>query len=149
RTPAPRAEPSGSSPPGLGSRRSSPDVDTPLAYSAESEHWRAAARLRCHGWAGYRIGMRAMHYWGEPHAPPSWLERKKRALDHQPRRLRRDLRIDCIVRSELALARAAAELAEFRPEVLIAYAGGAAALARHVNDQGLRRWADIPVIIAA
>ena len=33
--------------------------------------------------------------------------------------------------------------------MIVAYAAGAAALARYVNDNGLRTWADIPVIIGA
>ena len=35
-----------------------------VKYNAESRHWRDATRWRGYGWAGYRIGMRALHYWG-------------------------------------------------------------------------------------
>jgi phenylacetate-CoA ligase len=124
-----------------------PGAQPPLAvrYSAEARHWHDATRLRSYGWAGYRVGMRTLHYWGEPQGG-GWLARQRRALD---RRLKRDLHIDCVVRSEYALADAARQLAEFEPEVIIAYAAGAAALARHINDNGLRTWRDIPVIIAA
>ena len=35
-----------------------------VRYNAESRHWRDATRWRGYGWGGYRIGMRALHYWG-------------------------------------------------------------------------------------
>ena len=35
-----------------------------VKYNAESRHWRDATRWRGYGWGGYRIGMRALHYWG-------------------------------------------------------------------------------------
>jgi phenylacetate-CoA ligase len=120
-----------------------PDV---IKYNAESRHWRDATRWRGYGWAGYRIGMRALHYRAEPPPSGGWLHRGKRALD---RALKRDLHIDCIVRSERALASTVRRLREFRPQVIVADAAGAAALARHVNDNGLRTWADIPVIVGA
>jgi phenylacetate-CoA ligase len=41
------------------------------------------------------------------------------------------------------------ELRAFQPKVIVAYAAGAAALARFVNDQRLRTWAPIPVIVGA
>jgi phenylacetate-CoA ligase len=53
------------------------------------------------------------------------------------------------VRSEAALAHAAQEIERFEPQVIVAYSAGAAALARFVNDHGLRRWGDIPVIVGA
>jgi phenylacetate-CoA ligase len=117
-----------------------------VKYNAESRHWRDATRWRGYGWAGYRIGMRALHYWGNPPASDSWVQRGKLALD---RALKRDLYLDCIVRSEAALAHAVQEIERFEPQVIVAYAAGAAALARFVNDHGLRRWSDIPVIVGA
>jgi phenylacetate-CoA ligase len=114
--------------------------------SAESQHWHEATQLRAYGWAGYRMGMRALHYWGESSPPRSWLARKTLALDHK---LKRDLYIDCVVRSEPALASAVRELAKWKPQVIIAYTAGAAALARFVNDHGLRTWGEIPVIACA
>jgi phenylacetate-CoA ligase len=117
-----------------------------VKYNAESRHWRDATRWRGYGWAGYRVGMRALHYWGEPPAPDSWVHRQKMALD---RVLKRDLYVDCIVRSEAALANAVQELERFQPEVIVAYAAGAAALARYMNEHGPRRWRDVPVIVGA
>jgi phenylacetate-CoA ligase len=117
-----------------------------VKYNAESRHWRDATRWRGYGWGGYQIGMRALHYWGEAPASPSWVRRQKLAID---RRLKRDLYIDCIERGDAALAHTAREIERFRPEVIVAYAAGAAALARFVNTHGLRTWADIPVIVGA
>ena len=117
-----------------------------VRYNAESRHWRDATRWRGYGWAGYRIGNRALHYWGSPPKADSWIKRSKIALDHA---LKRDLYLDCTPRSEEALLSAVAELKKFSPNVIVAYAAGAAALARFVNDQKLRAWDDIPVITGA
>ena len=51
-----------------------------VKYNAESRHWRDATRWRGYGWGGYRIGMRALHYWGFPPDNPSWFKRGKIAL---------------------------------------------------------------------
>ncbi|HEX7842812.1 MAG TPA: hypothetical protein VF469_35305 [Kofleriaceae bacterium] len=117
-----------------------------VKYNAESRHWRDATRWRGYGWAGYRIGMRALHYWGDPPASESWIKRRKLALD---RALKRDLYIDCIPRGAQALDHVVQEIVRWKPEVIVAYAAGAAALARHVNDHGRRCWRDIPVIVGA
>jgi phenylacetate-CoA ligase len=117
-----------------------------VQYNAESRHWRDATRWRGYGWAGYRIGMRAYHYWGFGPPNPSWVLRQKVALD---RKLKRDLYVDCTPRSEEALAAAVKQLRSFKPHVMVAYAAGAAALARYVNDQKLRDWKDIPVLVGA
>jgi len=133
-------------PPAVVETASVADAPVGIRYSAESRNWRDAARWRGYGWAGYRVGMRALHYLGEPAPSSGWLARGVRALDHA---VHRDLHISCIVRSEYALASTADQLRAFAPEVIVAYAGGAAALARFVNQHGLRCWRDTPVIIAA
>lgn len=117
-----------------------------VRYNAESRHWRDATRWRGYGWAGYRIGNRALHYWGAGPTNPSWVKRTKVTLD---RVLKRDLYLDCTPRSEEALAAHVEQLKEFAPHVMVAYAAGAAALARFVNEQKLRDWKDIPVITGA
>jgi phenylacetate-CoA ligase len=122
------------------------DAPVVVRYNAESRHWREATRWRGYGWAGYRIGMRALRYWGDPPPAAGWLARRKQALD---RALKRNLQINCVVRSESALASTARRLREFQPQAIVASAAGAAALARYVNDNGLRIWADIPVIVGA
>ena len=117
-----------------------------VRYNAESRHWRDATRWRGYGWGGYRIGMRAFHYWGFGPPTPSWLKRQKSALDH---RVKRDLYVDCTPRGEEAMTAAVRELVRFRPQVMVAYAAGAAALAKFVNAQGLREWDEIPVLVGA
>lgn len=112
---------------------------------AESRHWRDATRWRAYGWAGYRIGMRALHYCDA--APPAagWVARSKAALD---RALKRDLYVDCTARGDDALAAAVEQVRRFEPQVIIAYGPGAAALARFVLERELRSWPDIPVVSA-
>jgi phenylacetate-CoA ligase len=117
-----------------------------VKYNAESRHWRDATRWRGYGWAGYRIGMRALHYWGFGPPAASWMHRKKIALD---RALKRDRYVDCTPRGEAALAAAAAAVRRFRPQVIVAYSAGAAALARFINDQRLRAWGPVPVLVGA
>ena len=117
-----------------------------VKYNAESRHWRDATRWRGYGWGGYRIGMRALHYWGFGPASPSWVKRKKVMLD---RAFKRDCYVDCTPRSEEALHAAVATIREFQPNVMIAYAAGAAALAKFVNEQKLRSWQNIPVLVGA
>jgi phenylacetate-CoA ligase len=117
-----------------------------VRYNAESRHWRDATRWRGYGWAGYRIGHRALHYWGAAPASGSLLTRGKVALD---RALKRDLYLDCTPRSDEALAHCVDELRKLAPQVIVAYAAGAAALARFINKHELRDWHDIPVITGA
>jgi phenylacetate-CoA ligase len=117
-----------------------------VKYNAESRHWRDATKWRGYGWGGYRIGMRALHYWGFGPPAPSWVHRRKIWLD---RRLKRDLYVDCTPRGEAALMAAVKQLRDFKPQVIVAYAAGAATLAKFVNDQNLRTWKDIPVLVGA
>jgi len=118
-----------------------------VMYNAESRHWRDAIRWRGYGWGGYRIGMRALHYWGfVPQSQTTWWKRSKTAVD---RMFKRDLYIDCTPRGEEALADVVAHIRRFRPEVMVAYASGAGALARFINDHNLRDWENIPVLTGA
>ncbi len=117
-----------------------------VKYNAESRHWRDATRWRGYGWSGYRIGMRAMHYWGAPPTADSWVQRRKIALD---RALKRDLYVDCTPRSDEALLGAVRQMQKFEPQVIVAYTAGAAALAKFVNENHLRTWKAIPVIVGA
>jgi phenylacetate-CoA ligase len=122
-------------------------VPAEVVYNAESRHWRDATRWRGYGWGGYRIGMRAFHYWGVvPAAMSTPWKRGKTTLE---RLIKRDRYLDCTPRSPEALARVVDELTQFRPEVIVAYAGGAGALARFINDRGLRAWDTIPVLTGA
>jgi len=118
-----------------------------VLYNAESRHWRDATRWRAYGWGGYRIGMRAMHYWGfVPAATSTFWKRSKIMAD---RFFKRDCYIDCTPRSPEALANVVEEIERFRPDVIVAYASGAGALAKFINDNGLRTWHPIPVLTGA
>jgi phenylacetate-CoA ligase len=118
-----------------------------VRYNVESRYWRDAIRWRGYGWGGYEIGMRALHYWGFG-APgtSTWFQKQKMALD---RALKRDLYIDCTPRDELSLANAVTEIKRFKPHVIVAYAGGVAALARYVLANNLRSWDPINVLTGA
>ena len=118
-----------------------------LAYNAESRHYRDATRWRAYGWAGYRIGKRALHYWGFGAIPPvTRLGRLKVQLHH---RLKRDHYIDCTPRGDAHLSNVVAEIERFHPEVIVAYAQAVTTLARFVLRTGNRRWGDIPILCGA
>lgn len=118
-----------------------------VRYNAESRHWRDAIRWRGYGWAGYEIGMRALHYWGfAPDVRATWWKQRKIEMD---RRVKRDLYIDCTPRDEQSLAAAVAAIRRARPHVIVAYASGAAALGRFINERALRSWNTIPVLTGA
>jgi len=118
-----------------------------VRYNAESRHWRDAVRWRGYGWGGYEVGMRALHYWGFlPGEIITWWKQRKIALD---RLVKRDLYVDCTPRDERSLGEAVAAIRRFRPHVIVAYAGGAAALARFIEERGLRTWDPIPVLTGA
>ncbi len=106
-----------------------------VRYNQESRVWRDALRWRGYGWAGYRPGMKAFHYWGVmPIQPKGWKRYKVRA----DRKLRRDHYVDCTPRGDDSLAAALAQLQQVKPDVIVAYTQGAAALARYINRTGAR-----------
>ncbi len=117
-----------------------------VKYNAESRHWRDGGRWRGYGWAGYEVGMRSMHYWGVGPKVTSFTKRSKITLDHA---FKRELYVDCTPRSDAALTDAVEQFRAYKPNVIVAYAAGAAALARFVNAKGLRDWRDTPVIVGA
>ena len=117
-----------------------------VKYNAESRHWRDATRWRGYGWAGYRIGMRAVHYWGFGPPVGPWWKRKKTQLD---RMVKRDLYLDCTPRDDASLLAVVDQLRRFRPQVIVAFANGVGALAQLVNARGLRDWDAIPVLTGA
>ncbi|HVR63398.1 MAG TPA: hypothetical protein VMU50_15965 [Polyangia bacterium] len=123
-------------------------LGTPLSfgYDAPSEYWRQAIRLRGYGWAGYRPGLRALHYWGA--GPPNstrW-KRAKVSADHA---LRRDRYVDCGRRGPEELQRVVELIAADKPDIIICYSQAGADLARFVVGGNLRRWDSIPVICGA
>lgn len=118
-----------------------------VRYNHESRHWRDATRWRGYGWGGYELGMRAFHYWGMlPGQVFTWWKLRKIEWD---RRIKRDCFVDCTPRDERSLTEAVAALRKFQPHVMVAYAAGAAALAKFVNEHGMRTWDAIPVLTGA
>lgn len=117
-----------------------------VKYNAESRHWRDATRWRGYGWAGYRIGMRALHYWGFGPRKDSFVARSKIAID---RFLKRDNYVDCTPRGDESLEAAVLEIERYQPNVMVSYSSGAAALARYVLDRGKKTWKPFPVIVGA
>ena len=118
-----------------------------VKYNIESRYWRDAIRWRAYGWAGYEIGKRALHYWGmAAMGTQTWLQQRKAQLDHA---LKRDLYIDSTPRDPDALHAVVAQIKRYQPHVIVAYAGGAAALAKFVRDNNLRAWGDIAVLTGA
>ncbi|MEO6420679.1 MAG: hypothetical protein ABIP39_14805 [Polyangiaceae bacterium] len=117
-----------------------------IAYDVGSESWRQAVKWRAYGWAGYRPGDRAIHYWG-PQTPMG--TRKKRIKVKADRFLRRENYLDCVMQSDDALAAVVRSIARKKPAVIVAYAQSAGNLARYVNEKGVRDWGPIPVICTA
>ena len=119
-----------------------------FGYDQGSEHWRQAVKLRGYGWAGWKPGDRTLYLWGSLDSlyHKSWQKHAKVAVD---RFLRREIYIDCNARSEADLARMAARVREFAPEVLVCFAQAGAELARWINQNRARRWDDIAVITGA
>lgn len=117
-----------------------------IAYNASSRHWRDAMRWRGYGWGGYQPGMRALHFWGQMYRQAKGLQKLKSDADHF---LRNDTYVDCGPRAPDDLRNVVSIIRQKRPEVIVAYAQGAAALARFVNATGARTWDDIPVIVGA
>jgi phenylacetate-CoA ligase len=118
-----------------------------VRYNAESRHWRDAIRWRGYGWGGYQIGMRALHYWGVgPKALSTWWQQKKVALDHL---VKRDLYIDSTPRGDDALLDVVSQIRRFKPQVMVAYANGAGALAKFIIERNLRSWDAFPVLTGA
>jgi phenylacetate-CoA ligase len=117
-----------------------------IRYNAESRHWRDAIRWRGYGWAGYRVGDKALHFWGRLAVGPGRFGKLKADVDHA---LRRDTYIDCGLRSDDNLRAVVDRIRTDRPDVILAYSQALADLARFVNRTGTRAWGTIPVICGA
>jgi len=123
-----------------------------FGYERDSEHWRQAMKLRGYGWAGYRPGMRSLHFWGGgPPAvgKPSRAARLRALKVTADRALRREHAIDCGKRGPTELDAVVDAIRKERPDVLLCYSQAGADLARHVLSRGLRDWGTIPVLCGA
>ena len=119
-----------------------------ISYNAESRFWRDGTRWRAYGWAGYRPGMKAMHYWGfNPSPSKNPLVRLKIELDHL---LKRDYYVDSTRSGDEKLGEAVAQFKSIKPDVIVAFGQSIAALSRYVNRTGARTWRhDTPVLTGA
>src|SRR4051812_12041128 len=114
-------------------------------YDRNSEVWRQAVKWRGYGWAGYRPGASAMHYWGMPVAP-SGLKGAKARID---RWLRREAYVDCLRQDPRSLSRVVSILRRSHPHILVGYTLATATLARYVVDKGISDLAPMTVITGA
>lgn len=117
-----------------------------VRYNAESRHWRDAVRWRGYGWAGYRVGDKALHFWGRLAVSPGRFGKFKADLDHA---LRRDHYFDCGNRADDNLRTVVEFIRRERPRVILAYSQALGDLARFITRTGARDWPDIPVICGA
>jgi phenylacetate-CoA ligase len=115
-------------------------------YCNESEAWRQATRLRGYGWAGYRLGLPTLHYWGAGGVVPSGLAAGKIRLD---RLARREVYVDAVKQDEASLRHTADLLRRMRPHMIVAYTQALAAFARWASEHAVRDWPDVHVICAA
>lgn len=117
-----------------------------IRYDLGSEHWRQAIKLRGFGWAGYRVGDRALHYWGAPTAAAGVLPRVKRAAEQA---IKRERTLDCTPRGDEHLKRVVRAIERLRPRFLFCYAQAGADLARFALRRGARSLGDVGVICGA
>lgn len=113
-----------------------------LEYDQGSEVYRRAVKWRTYAWAGYRLGTRAIHYWGMP-VPLEGMRGLKIRLD---RALRRELYVDCIQQDERSLLQAVEAVRRFRPEVIVGFTLAVARLGQFIVDRRLRDWDGISII---
>ncbi len=112
----------------------------------ESEAWRQAVRLRGYGWAGYRIGLPTLHYWGAGAVMAEGLAGRKIGLD---RALRREVYVDAVKQDDASMRAAAELIARMRPHAVVAYTQALASFARWVDEHGRRDWPDLRVVCCA
>ncbi len=119
-----------------------------FGYDRNSEYWRQAIKLRGYSWAGYRPGLKALHFWGslDPLYKKPWQQKAKISVD---RFLRREQHVDSNARSTAKLAEVATTIRATRPHSIVCFAQAGAALARYINESRCRDWPDIPVLCGA
>jgi phenylacetate-CoA ligase len=117
-----------------------------IGYDRPSDDWRQAMRIRGYGWAGYRLGRRALHFWGFDNPNMTRYRRLKLDLD---RFIRRDRFFDCVKRGDAELEAFAREIETYKPRLIVSYSQAAGDFARYVLAKGRRTWGDIPIICAA
>ena len=117
-----------------------------IGYNRDSDYWRQAVRLRGYGWAGYRPGRRALHFWGFDNPRATRIRKLKIAAD---RLVRREVYVDCIRRGDTELEAFARNIEQHRPRLIVAYSQAIVDFATYATRVGRRNWPDIPVICGA
>ncbi len=117
-----------------------------FGYDSASEAFRRSVTRRAYGWAGERLGVPALHFWGVDAGYPSLRGALRSRADNL---IRRRKYLSCAVLDERTLSMAVDIVARMRPKVLVCYALAGAALARYVLERGCRDWPDITVITGA
>lgn len=121
-------------------------VPLKFEYCNRSEAWRQATRIRGYGWAGLRLGLPTVHYWGVGAGIPDGLAGRKMRLD---RALKRELYVDAVRQDESSMRAFGELLARRRPRAVVAYTQALAIFARWVIERGARDWPDMRVVCAA
>lgn len=115
-------------------------------YSADSEAWRQAIKIRGYEWGGYRVGLPTFHYWAQVYGAPGGAKGAKLWLDHC---LKRDTFVDSMKQDEASRLEAVELIRRVRPRTIVCYTQSCAQLARFIVERGLRDWDDIPVLCGA
>jgi phenylacetate-CoA ligase len=114
-------------------------------HSRDSYAWRQATRIRGYRWAGFQLGARTLHYWGQI-SPPKGIAGAKTRLD---RAIKRDIYLDSMHSDEASMLGAVNVLRRAKPACLVVYTQSCVLWARFILDRGLRDWPDIPVVCGA
>jgi phenylacetate-CoA ligase len=113
-------------------------------YNVESRHWRDVTRIRAYEWAGYPVGARSLHYWGQRVVTSTRKQRWKATVDHA---IKREHYVDSTARGDADLARAIETIRQLAPDVIVTFPQAGADLARFIVRKDIERdWGTIPVI---
>jgi phenylacetate-CoA ligase len=117
-----------------------------FGYTRESHERRVAVMWRGYGWAGARMGRRALYLWGGAVGEPTRSQRIKDGLFHAAfaRRM-----LDSFPMSESNMSGYADAIDAYRPEIIVAYVGPLARLAEWLLATGRRVHAPQAILGAA
>ena len=107
---------------------------------------RTAATIRHNRWAGWDIGDRAAILWGAPRDIQSSGSLRDSLRDWI---LDRRLTLDAAQLDDVAMARFADQLVQYRPKVLLAYANTLRLFAKYVRDRNIRGISPEAVVCSA
>lgn len=100
-----------------------------IGYTRESYERRVAVMHRGYGWAGARMGTRALHFWGESlEGVPVKLQLMQRLFNRRV--------VNVFTMGDDDMARYADMIDEYRPQVVVAYVAPVVRLARWLLREG-------------